>query len=298
MALPQALAHLTVERDFDAALARLEPDMVAIATYADSHAALAIAALNAGAHVFVEKPLATNIADCYAVAQAARQTGRKLMVVHILCHHPTWVALIAAVRAFGGPYVFRLNLNQRSVGPAWATHKALMRSASSLVDCGVHYVDVMCQITDAPPVEVLGMGLRLTNEIADDMYKYGHFQVTFADGSCGWYEAGWGPMMSDIARFIKDVISTNYPILDMTLELMHVVERGIFRLASMPCYLRKTVFKSCPRNHLSNTYQILAPRNRGAFRCVQAVSALWKHAGQVDLPLNFDLPRDFSTIWN
>ena len=65
----------------------------------------------------------------------------------------------------------------------------------------------MCQITDAAPVEVRGMGLRLSDEIAADMYNYGHFQVLFADGSVGWYEAGWGPMMSDTAFFVKDVVS-------------------------------------------------------------------------------------------
>lgn len=205
--LPDALAHLPVEHDFNAALTRLKPDMVAVATYSDSHAALAIRAMEAGAHVFLEKPMATTVADCEAVARAALRTGRKLMIGHILRHHPTWVALIEAARAMHGPYVFRLNLNQRSNGPAWEIHKALMRSTAPIVDCGVHYVDVMCQITDAAPVEVRGMGLRLADDIAPEMYNYGHFQVLFEDGSCGWYEAGWGPMMSETAHFVKDVIS-------------------------------------------------------------------------------------------
>ena len=52
-------------------------------------------------------------------------------------------------------------------------------------------------------------GLRLSPEIAPGMYNYGHFQVLFADGSVGWYEAGWGPMMSDTAFFVKDVVSPN-----------------------------------------------------------------------------------------
>ena len=38
------------------------------------------------------------------------------------------------------------------------------------------------------------------------MYNYGQLQVTFEDGSVGWYEAGWGPMMSETAFFVKDVI--------------------------------------------------------------------------------------------
>jgi predicted dehydrogenase len=41
------------------------------------------------------------------------------------------------------------------------------------------------------------------------MYNYGHFQVLFADGSLGWYEAAWGPMISDTAFFVKDVVSPN-----------------------------------------------------------------------------------------
>jgi predicted dehydrogenase len=51
------------------------------------------------------------------------------------------------------------------------------------------------------------MGLRLADDIAPDMYNYGHFQVLFSDGSLGWYEAGWGPMISDTAFFVKDVVS-------------------------------------------------------------------------------------------
>ncbi|MDN5788911.1 MAG: gfo/Idh/MocA family oxidoreductase, partial [Pseudorhodobacter sp.] len=78
-----------------------------------------------------------------------------------------------------------------------------------IVDCGVHYLDVMCQITDAQPLRVHGMGLRLSDEIAPDMYNYGQFQVIFDDKSVGWYEAGWGPMMSETAFFVKDIVSPN-----------------------------------------------------------------------------------------
>jgi predicted dehydrogenase len=205
--LPEALRAYPLASDFHEALTRLQPDLVSIATYSDSHADYAVAAMQAGAHVFVEKPLATTVADAERVAAAAEATGRKLVVGYILRHHPSWQRLIAESRALGGPYVFRLNLNQQSSGPTWETHKSLMRTTSPIVDCGVHYVDVMCQITDAKPVEVRGMGLRLSPEIAETMYNYGHFQVLFADGSLGWYEAGWGPMMSDTAFFVKDVVS-------------------------------------------------------------------------------------------
>ena len=196
-----------VYTDYHAALAETKPDLVCIATYSDSHAEYAIAAMDADAHVFVEKPLATTVADAQAVVDKAAQTNRKLVVGYILRHHPAWQRLIAEARNLGGPFVFRMNLNQQSDGPTWETHKALMQTTSPLVDCGVHYVDVMCQITDAKPVRVNGMGLRLSDEIAPDMYNYGQLQVVFEDGSVGWYEAGWGPMMSETAFFVKDVVS-------------------------------------------------------------------------------------------
>ena len=207
--MPAELQAYAVTADYAEALARLKPDLVCVATYSDSHADYACAAMDAGADVFVEKPLATTVADARRVQAKALKTGRRVVVGYILRHHPSWIRLIAEARALGGPYVFRLNLNQQSSGPTWDVHKALMQTTSPIVDCGMHYVDVMCQITDAKPVEVRGMGLRLSHEIAPDMYNYGHFQVIFDDGSLGWYEAAWGPMISDTAFFIKDVISPN-----------------------------------------------------------------------------------------
>lgn len=205
--LPEELASYRRYTDFLSGLEDTRPDLVIIATYSDSHADYACMAMAAGAHVFVEKPLATTVADARRVVDAAQKYGRKLIVGYILRHHPSWQRLIDEARNLGGPYVFRLNLNQQSSGHTWETHKALMKTTPPIVDCGVHYVDVMCQITDARPIRVHGMGLRLSDEIAADMYNYGQFQVIFDDGSVGWYEAGWGPMMSEVAHFVKDVIS-------------------------------------------------------------------------------------------
>ena len=61
----------------------------------------------------------------------------------------------------------------------------------------------MCQLTGARPVRVHGIGARLSAETG--VQNYGHLHVVFEDGSVGWYEAGWGPMMSEVAYFVKDV---------------------------------------------------------------------------------------------
>lgn len=205
--LPPELGGYSRFDRFDQALTVTRPDLVCIATYTDSHAPYAIRAMEAGAHVFVEKPLAASIDDAKKMIETARRLSRKLVVGYILRHHPSWQRFIAEARRLGPPYVMRMNLNQQSSGATWAVHRRLMESTSPIVDCGVHYIDVMCQITDASPVEVRGMGVRLSEEIAADMYNYGHLQVLFADGSVGWYEAAWGPMISETAFFVKDVMS-------------------------------------------------------------------------------------------
>jgi predicted dehydrogenase len=205
-ALEASLAALPQFRDYGEALAALRPDAVSINTWSDTHAEYAVRAFAAGAHVFVEKPLAETVADARRVVRAAEQAGRKLVVGYILRHHPSWARLVELAQGLGKPLVMRMNLNQQSAGEAWVWHRNLMRSLSPIVDCGVHYIDMMCLMTGAEPLRVHGVGARLTDEIAPDMYNYGHLQVTFDDGSVGWYEAGWGPMMSETAYFVKDVI--------------------------------------------------------------------------------------------
>jgi predicted dehydrogenase len=207
--LPAALAAAPLYTSFEEALADVKPDVVSINTLPDTHAAFAIRAMDAGAHVFVEKPLAETVADAERVTAAAVRTKRKLVVGYILRHHPSWIRFVELARTLGTPLVFRMNLNQQSSGAQWETHKRLLRTLSPIVDCGVHYVDIWCQITPARPVSVHGVGARLTSEMPEGMYNYGHFEVTFDDGSVGWYEAGWGPMMSETAFFVKDVIGPN-----------------------------------------------------------------------------------------
>ena len=192
--------------DFQEALRATRPDAVSISTYPDTHADFAEAAFDAGCHVFIEKPLAETVPDAERIVAKAREKNRKLVIGYILRHHPSWIKFIELAQTLGKPLVMRMNLNQQSSGANWNTHKALMSSISPIVDCGVHYVDVMCQMTGSKPVRVSGLGARLSDELPDGKINYGHLQVTFEDGSVGWYEAGWGPMMSEVAFFVKDVV--------------------------------------------------------------------------------------------
>jgi predicted dehydrogenase len=188
------------------ALVATRPGAVCICTYPDTHEELALLAFAAGAHVFLEKPVAPTPAAARRVVAAARAANRKLLVGYILRHHPSWIEFIRLAQTLGKPLVMRMNLNQQSSGVAWKTHQRLLESASPIVDCGVHYVDVMCQMTGARPVSVSGIAARLAEDLPPGQVNYGQLQVRFDDGSVGWYEAGWGPMMSETAFFVKDVI--------------------------------------------------------------------------------------------
>ena len=193
----------------DEGLAATRPDAVAVCAYTEDHAAMALKALAAGAHVFCEKPLADTLDAAETIVAAARAAHKALLIGYILRVHPSWARFVEIGRTLGKPLVMRMNLNQQSAGSFWRVHKNLMKSTSPIVDCGVHYVDIMCQVTRARPVAVHAIGARLTDEIAPAMYNYGHLHIVFDDGSVGWYEAGWGPMMSETAHFVKDMIGPN-----------------------------------------------------------------------------------------
>lgn len=192
--------------DYTQALAQTKPDAVCISTYPDTHEAFAIQGLEAGCHIFIEKPLADTVEGSIRVVEKAKEVNKKVVVGYILRHHPSWEKFVELAQTLGKPLVMRMNLNQQSQGYMWDVHRNLMKSLSPIVDCGVHYIDVMCQMTRSKPLQVTAIGARMTDDIPADNYNYGQLQIRFEDGSIGWYEAGWGPMMSETAFFVKDVI--------------------------------------------------------------------------------------------
>ncbi len=196
----------TLYDDYETALNDTKPDAVCISTYPDTHESFALMAFEQGCHVFMEKPIADTVEGAKRVMAAAQKAGKKLVVGYILRHHPSWEKFVELAQGLGKPLVMRMNLNQQSHGTMWTVHRNLMKSLSPIVDCGVHYIDVMCQMTRSKPTQVNAIGARLTNDIPTGNYNYGQLQIRFEDGSVGWYEAGWGPMMSETAFFVKDVI--------------------------------------------------------------------------------------------
>jgi predicted dehydrogenase len=90
---------------FDEMLADPEIDLVDVCTVTDQHVPMALAALKAGKHVLVEKPIALSTEDADAMLAAAKQAGKLLMVAHVLPFFPEFAFAAAAARSgrlYGG----------------------------------------------------------------------------------------------------------------------------------------------------------------------------------------------------
>jgi predicted dehydrogenase len=125
--------------DLDELLEDPELDAVVVATHVPSHAALAVRALGAGKHCFVEKPLAQSVAEADQVLAAARESGRVLMVGHLLEYHPGVEKLkeIADSGELGD--IFYLYSNRLNLGK-------LRPDENALWSLGAHDVSVLLHL--------------------------------------------------------------------------------------------------------------------------------------------------------
>ncbi len=161
-----AATHGVPALEWERLLADPDVHAIAITTPPSSHAALAIAALNAGKHVLCEKPLATTVADATAVRQAVAATGRTLVVDHVLRYNPLLRligglcadATIAPVQRF----LFENDASDEDL-PAghWFWDPAV--SGGILVEHGVHFFDAAAALLGGPALRVQAMGAVRTH---------------------------------------------------------------------------------------------------------------------------------------
>lgn len=103
--------------DWAAMIAETRPDLVCIATPTDLHLPMARAALEAGAHVLCEKPMAMDTAEAREMLAAARKAGRLHMIDHELRFNPNRARIAQIIAA--GDLGEILHVNIASVGTGW-----------------------------------------------------------------------------------------------------------------------------------------------------------------------------------
>lgn len=115
---------------------------VSICTHTDTHVDLAIAALKAGKHVLVEKPVATSSAEVRRLAAAAATSGRICMPAMVMRFWPEWTWLRDAIRAGTYGRVLSASFQRMGSAPAWTDfYRDTTRSGGALFDLHIHDTD-------------------------------------------------------------------------------------------------------------------------------------------------------------
>ena len=129
-----------VYTDYHALLANPEVEAVSITTMWDQHAAPTLAALGAGKHVFLEKPMASTVADCRAIADAANASDKYFMVGHICRFNPRYAAAKREIEA--GNIGRIVSMYARRNIPA-AVGSQVLGKIGPIIGDGVHDTDLM-----------------------------------------------------------------------------------------------------------------------------------------------------------
>lgn len=162
--------------DYSEILSDTDIDAVIIATRHREHGRQAVAALNAGKHVFIEKPMAVTLDECLAINNAVQKSGKRLMVGFNRRFAPDYVEMknrLASQRKSGSPVVISVRMNSPGIQNGWA---AAADQGGVVVGEGCHFIDLMYWLLDSEPVSVSAQAIDKHNVAAT---------FKFADGSIG-----------------------------------------------------------------------------------------------------------------
>jgi predicted dehydrogenase len=169
--------------DWRALIERDDVDAVSVAAPSELHAEISLAALEAGKHVLVEKPIATRLDDALRMAATARRVGRKLMVGHVERFNPA-VGKLAELIAEGRiGRIFRAHATR--VGPL----PTRIRDAGVAIDLATHDLDIMQCVLQKDITSVYAEGTRFSHPTQEDMITC---LLRFGDGGpFGLLDVNW-----------------------------------------------------------------------------------------------------------
>lgn len=168
--------------DYRTLLEKERPDAVTIAVPTALHHQVALAALQAGAHVLVEKPIAATLEEGRDLIAKARSANRLLMVGHIVRFNPAIQVLKAKLQAGDLGRIFQVFC--RRAGP----FPARIRDVGVVVDLAPHDVDIMRFLIGAEPLRVYAeTEQRIHTEHEDLLFG----MLRFPDGVTAALEINW-----------------------------------------------------------------------------------------------------------
>ena len=176
---PDAKFYTSVDEMFAAE----QIDLVAIATPHNLHAPIAITALNAGANVVVEKPMATKYADCLAMIAAAKANARFLTVFHNRRLDGWYLAAKSVIDdgLLGNLVELQSGINYRCGPETWRGFKEA--GGGIMYDWGAHLVDYVLHFTGSEVVSVSGYFYRAPDANPAYNEDHGSVRINFASGA-------------------------------------------------------------------------------------------------------------------
>jgi predicted dehydrogenase len=159
-----------VYTDYRELLADAEVDAVSICTWNNTHAEISIAALEAGKHVLVEKPLSRTVAEALLVQEAVRKSGKLLQVGYVRRYDDNAQLLreMADRGDFGEIYFAKASTLRRLGNPGGWFSDIERSGGGPLIDIGVHVIDLCWYMMGRPrPVTVSANTYRKLGNRAD-----------------------------------------------------------------------------------------------------------------------------------
>jgi predicted dehydrogenase/threonine dehydrogenase-like Zn-dependent dehydrogenase len=127
-------------------------DAIIIASRNPLHAAQALAALEAGKHVFVEKPMALTEAECVALLDAQRASGCVLQVGFNRRFAPIYKSMKSKLVRRAGPAVISCRVNSPGIGNGfWMADPSI---GGAILGEACHFVDLFAWLLDSEPISV------------------------------------------------------------------------------------------------------------------------------------------------
>ena len=194
------LRNIALYSDLSKMLTEEKLDALSIASPTFLHASQTIEALNAGVHVFCEKPMALNSGDCREMAEVAKQSGKTLQIGHCIRFWPEYVQAKEIIDSQKYGKVLATTFQRLSLTPTWSWDNCFLdgkRSGGAMLDLHIHDTDYV-QYVFGMPKEVFSRGVIGPSGEFDHtvtQYLYGNDCVITAEG--GWIMApGFGFEMS------------------------------------------------------------------------------------------------------
>ncbi|MDQ8044904.1 MAG: Gfo/Idh/MocA family oxidoreductase [Solirubrobacteraceae bacterium] len=169
--------------DWHDLIARGDLDAVCVVSPSPTHAEVAIAALEAGLHVLIEKPIATTVEDAIRVADAGEKAGKLVMVGHVERFNQAAIKLKALIADGRLGKLFRVHATR--VGPL----PQRITDTGVTLDLATHDVDLMSWITDRPITEVTAHYAQYLHSSQEDLVQA---MLSFGDdGPLGLLDVNW-----------------------------------------------------------------------------------------------------------